>query len=506
MQMKLTYLFLILNLLIISLNHFELKSCTALIAGKNTTVDGSILFAKSEDDNEHLDYYWYIPRKNHDGNTFLLETDSLKIPQVGMTYGYFWDQSPKMMFSNVLINEWGVAFGSNGCRSKEDPVKTLEERGDIIDGGIGFRLRFILAERCKTAKEAVLLAAELISRYGYNASGRCLNIVDPDEAWQLQMVCGKHFVARRVQDDEVAIIANTFSIREVNLKDTESFICSPDIIIYAIKRGWYNPETDGEFDFAEAYATDNYHKADRNTHRAWISAHLVQRNLPFSIEDAENGKMPVSVKPDRKLSIHDMMMIFRNHFENTDLCKYLDQNISPHYVRDNNPICNNGTHKVNIIQQRNWLPAELGTVNWRALGNPCQSVFIPWYLGVNKIPETYQLAYEDPNLSAKDLIMYHFMGPDWQMNDIDLKSASAVFRLLNSIGDSRYFENQPVIRETFNRFESDLLAHQPEIEKEALNIYQIDKNKAKSFLTNYSNSTAMKGFDLAKSLITEFLN
>ena len=114
------------------------------------------------------------------------------------------------MYSNVLINEWGVAFGSNGCGSKEDPVPDLETRGEIIKGGIGFRLRFLLAERCKTAREAVNLGIELISKYGYNGSGRCLNIVDPNEAWQLQMVRGKHYVARKVQDDEVVIIVNTF--------------------------------------------------------------------------------------------------------------------------------------------------------------------------------------------------------------------------------------------------------------------------------------------------------
>lgn len=503
--MKITNKLVLFSFLILNLIHTELKPCTTLIAGKNTTKDGSILFAKSEDDNEQLDYYWYIPRKKHDTSSVIWETGGLKIPQVVETYAYFWDQSPKRMFSNVIINEWGVAFGSNGCGSKEDSVKKLEERGDLVNGGIGFRLRFILAERCKTAKEAVILASELINKYGYNASGRCLNIVGPNEAWQLQIVCGKHYVARRVQDDEVALIANTFSIRKVDMNDSINFIYSPDIIDYAIQRGWYNPDTDGEFDFAKAYASDDFHKADWNTHRTWMLAKLLQKDFPLTVENAENGEMPVSVKPDRKLSVQDLISIYRNHFENTDLCKYLNENISPHYI-NNNPICNSATHKVNIIQQRNWLPKEIGTVNWRALSHPCQSIFIPWYLGINNIPKKYKMAYEDPNMTDKNLPKYHFMGPDWQIWDMDLNSASSVFRLLNSFGDSDYSKKHRIIRNTFDKMEIELLEKQQEIEKKALDIYKKDKNEAMMYLTDYTNSKAMIGFDLAKSLIIDFLN
>jgi dipeptidase len=503
--MKTTHQLFILCFLIIPLHTSELKSCTSLIAGKKTTIDGSILFAKSEDDREQLDYYWYIPGKKHNMTEVIMETGRLAIPQVNETYAYFWDQSPKMPFSNVIINEWGVAFGSNGCGSKEDPADSLEKRGDIMKGGIGFSLRFILAERSKTAKDAVLLASELINKYGYNASGRCLNIVDPNEAWQLQMACGKHFVARRVQDDEVAIIANTYSIREVNMHDTDNFICSPDLIDYAIKRGWYNPEADGEFDFARAYAPDVYHKADRNTHRAWILARLLQYDFPLTIEDAEDGNMPVSVKPDKKLSVPDLFKIFRNHYENTEICRYPELNISPHFA-DNTPVCNGGTHKANIIQQRNWLPVEIGTVNWRALSHPCQSIFMPWYLGINKIPDIYQMATEDPNKTDKDLVTYHFMDPDWPLRNVDINSASSLFRLLNSIGDANYYKNHKLIREVFDKCEADMLEKQSSIEKKAIELYKKDKNKAIEYLTEYTNSQAILGFNMAKGLISDFIN
>ena len=43
------------------------EGCTVLIAGKKTTVDGSILFVKSEDDGPtDVDFLWYVPGKTHE--------------------------------------------------------------------------------------------------------------------------------------------------------------------------------------------------------------------------------------------------------------------------------------------------------------------------------------------------------------------------------------------------------------------------------------------------------
>jgi dipeptidase len=166
-----------------------------------------------------VDYLWYVPAQEHPAGTTLKLRGSEEIPQVPWTYGYFWDQCPETEYSNALVNEWGIALGSDACSSREDSLEELEKRGDIVDGGIGRRLRFILAERCRTAREAVELAAKLLDHYGYRDSGRNLSIVGPQEAWILQMARGKHYVARKVGDDEAVPIPNAFTIRDVDLND-----------------------------------------------------------------------------------------------------------------------------------------------------------------------------------------------------------------------------------------------------------------------------------------------
>lgn len=480
------------------------KGCTVLIAGKKTTVDGSILFVKSEDDGPtDVDFLWYVPGKTHESGSVVKLKAGGTIPQVRETYAYFWDQCPGTSYSNGIVNQWGVAFGSNACVSKEDPVEEVEARGDLVNGGLGFRLRIILAERAKTARQAVLIAAELLDKYGYNAAGRNLNIVGPNEAWQLQMVRGKNYVARRVRENEVAIIANTFSIREVDMKDKENFICSPTLISYAIKRGWYDPGKDGKFDFARAYAPGRAHKAPGNTHRQWMMAKLLNKDFPLSAEESTRGLMPVSVKPDRKLSLRDVMTIFRSHYEGTSLDKSgftrtKKYEKTPH--KNSFPICNYGTHRTTVVQQRSWLPPAIGTVIWRALDEPCSSGFVPWYLGATDIPEVFRKAPESFYTTQRDLLDYHF-NPPAETGDLDLDTASGVFTHLGRLVDANYGKVIDYVKKEWQTFEERAFALQPAVENTALQLYKKDKALAGEFLSFYTDAQAVKSVEKAREML-----
>lgn len=477
-----------------------LKGCTALIAGNKTTVDGSILYVKTEDDSrDDIDYLWYVPRRKHKPGSVIRLHNGGTIPQVAETYAYFWDECPGTAYSNAILNEWGVAFGSNACSSKEDPVEEVEARGDLVDGGLGFELRMILAERSKTAREAVLLAAELLDAYGYNASGRNLNIVGPKEAWQLQMVRGKQYVARRVRDEEVSLIANTYSIREVDVNDPEYFVCSPRLIEYAIERGWYDPDSSGVFDFAGAYAPNEWYTNPSNTDRHWDMARLLAKDFPITWEDARTGVLPVSVQPDRKLTLGDVMAIFRDHNEGTDLYRPDSSTTSPHVGPT---ICNNGSHRTTIVQQRSALPPEIGTIVWRSLDRPCASVFVPWYLGVTRIPGVFRNAPESFYATEKDILDYHFHMPAGAWKP-DLESSGSVFKLLTSLVDADYLNTIAIVRKEWDAFEEAAFRLQPEIEETALDLYRKDRALAREFLTAYSNGLATRSFETAKQLIRE---
>jgi dipeptidase len=475
-------------------------ACTTLIVGKNTTKDGSILFAKTEDDSAgDVDYLWYIPAQKHPAGTMLKLRGGGEIPQVLWTYGYFWDQCPGTEYSNALVNEYGIALGSDACSSREDSLEELEKRGDIVDGGIGWRLRFILAERCKTAREAVELAAKLLDHYGYRGSGRNLSIVGPKEAWILQMARGKHYVARKVGDDEAVPIPNTFTIRDVDLNDKSRFICPPDLVDYAVKRGWHDPEKDGVFDFAKAYSNPEALLSKENTRRAWMVAKMVNRYFPLTWQEADQGLMPVALKPDRKLTVKDMLTILRNHFEGTDLDTSQDYTISPH-KNENRPVCVYHSHRTTVVQQRAWMPVAIGTLVWRALYPPCSSGFVPWYLGVRDIPQAFQKAPENLRSTRKSLYDFHFNESE-AFHQIDMDSASCVFGVMAGLIDVDYKNVIQYVQHQWQQFEAFQFEVQPDIENMTLKLYSKDKNEAIRFLSSYTHSRAAKSLAIARSLI-----
>jgi len=477
--------------------------CTVMVAGKGTTADGSILFVKTEDDSPRdIDRLWYVPRRTHPPGSMVRLRNGAALPQVAETYAYFWDECPGTAFSNGIVNEWGVAFGSNGCSSKEDPFEEVAARGDIVDGGIGFMLRILLAERCRTAREAVELAAELIGRFGYAASGRNLNIVDRNEAWQLQMAMGKHYVARRVLDHEVAVIANTFSIREVDPEDEENFICSPDLIEYAVERGWYDPSGGEPFDFAGAYAPERVHTRASNTDRQWNLARLLNSEFPLTWEEARAGKMPVSVIPDRKLTVQDAFSIFRNHYEGTSLdgsgrTETGEYERSPHQTPA--PICNYGTHRTTVIQQRSGMPPAIGTLVWRSLDQPCSSAFVPWYLGATRIPEAYHHSTEKLSTTKRDLLDFHFDLPP-ETWELDRDSASGTFGYLGGLVDAWYDLTIDFVRERWNEFEGVQFELQPAVEKTALGLWEENPALSREYLATYTYSRAVEALDIAREL------
>lgn len=77
--------------------------------------------------------------------------------------------------------------------------------------GIGYGLRRLVAERARSAREAVEIAGALIEEFGYT-SGRSYQFCDKNEAWVFQIPTGRRYVAKRIPDDHVYMIPNNYTI------------------------------------------------------------------------------------------------------------------------------------------------------------------------------------------------------------------------------------------------------------------------------------------------------
>jgi dipeptidase len=147
--------------------------CTTITVGRLASVDGSVMTSHTCDGHDGRTWMHVVPRTKHPAgsmNRIYLKTDMMasygdttelvytgSIPQVPETYAYIYSVYP-------CINEHQLAIGESTFDGKE-----------IMRSDKGmfnlYELTRLMAERCKTAREAIELAGELLAKYGYNDAG-----------------------------------------------------------------------------------------------------------------------------------------------------------------------------------------------------------------------------------------------------------------------------------------------------------------------------------------------
>lgn len=463
----------------------DVLGCYAVVVGKGASEDGSVIFGHNEQNGgNRIINLRVIPRIRHKPQDVVKLLRGGALPEVEETYSFIWSENPGLEFSDTYINEWGVAVASNSCPTREDSYSELQARGEIVDGGIGYMLRRLIVQRAKTAREGVQIAGELLNRFGYAASGRTLTIADANEAWLLSIVRGKHWVAQRVPDDEVALLPNVHIISSIDLNDSDNFMGAPDIVDYAIKRGWFNPESGKPFSFRAAYNLWDGWDIRQRQGQSLVTG----KNIKLLPEE----QLPFSVKPDHKLSVKDVVNILRYH-------------------GPRGTICGPQTQEAAVFQLRNWLPPEIGCIYWRTSAEPCSGVLIPWYVGITETPEIY---YKPVDLAEHLTLSFHFNPPagtfDYEIPPTPLfqrgdKGGFAwwAFKTLQDLVNKDYQISMNRVRAVFDNFEASVFANQSAVEGEALRLFSKDKVLAKLFLTDYSKNLALQAVDMANKMVYE---
>jgi dipeptidase len=351
--------------------------CFTVLVGKNASADGTVMIGHNEDDRGDIivnlrkiparDYG--TPQRISLGKEGYLETD-------GRTTGFLWIEATTQEFGDSFINEHGVVITSDSCPSKETG-------DDFTDGGIGYMLRRIVAEKAQTAREGVGIAGDLIEKYGYRSSGRTYAILDKDEAWMLAVIRGKHWFAQRVPDDEVAVIPNHYTIRQIRLDDPDHFMGSRDIVEYARISSWYDETKDGPFDFKKAFARPSRRDlvSDGNTLRHWRGL-----NLLGGREWEVGDDFPFSAKPGRKVTVETLMTILRDHYEGTAYDATAGYKTGSPNRTKFRTICTASTINSFVVSLGRKRPEPISIAIWLALGKPDTTVFLPLYYGVESLP------------------------------------------------------------------------------------------------------------------------
>lgn len=476
--------------------------CTSIMVGRLATTDGSVITAHSCDGN-YRTWLNIVPRAKHylgSKNTIYsgkMHTETAwdlrdvaqkgEIPQVEETYAFLNTAYP-------CLNEHQLAIGETTIGGKRELYNSsglfmIEE------------LERIMLERCRTAREAIRLAGELVKEYGYGDRGECLTIADPKEIWHFEIFGtglrekGAIWAAVRIPDDQVGVSANIPRIGVLNLEDPDHYLASENVFDFAQKRGWWDPESGKPFKFWEAYSG----RKPFSTREYYVFNTLTPSlNLDFEAEE-----LPFSVKPDKKVSVRDVMKLYRETYAGTefDMTKNIKVKarrsdemikspiISPWMSYDMTTLLNTlkpgvveryrtiaiaGCAYSHIIQCRDWLPDPIGGLCWFAFDNPGQSARIPIFSGVTELPPGFEICAQ------------HRFRTD---------SACWSFRRANRLSTVKWGQAGKFIEETVKEFEEKAFFDLPLIEKRALDIYKSEEPeksvaRLKEYLTKYTNDFA----------------
>jgi len=490
------------------------NACTNYLITKGASVDGSTMISYSADSHVLYGelYHWSAQKWPAGTMMDVYEWDTGKklgqIPQAAETY-------------NVVgnSNEHQVSIGETTYGGRKD---LYHQDGAIMDYG---SLIYIALQRSKTAREAIKVMTDLVAQFGYYSSGESFSIADKNEVWILELIGkgqgqkGAVWVAVRIPDGYVSGHANharitTFEYQKKNKWDKEDamFFNSKDVITFAQDKQWftgkdkdfsfsdtYNPVDFGGARFCEIRVYSMFHKVSKEVKSNVAYWEYVKGNIQHSGENGyASNRMPLYVKPDHKVSVHDMMMFMRDHLEGTELDMSKDIGAGPYHLPyrwrgltwtvGDKKYCNEratATQQAGfsfIAQMRSWLPDGIGGIIWWGVDDPSGSVYMPFYTSMTSAPENFKVG----NGSMME----------W--------SETSGFWIFNQVENFAYLawdRIHPDVAKAQSTLEQKFISEIQKTDAEAKAILENkSREEAISYLTSYSHKAASETFTTWKTL------
>jgi dipeptidase len=480
------------------------KACTNVLVTKTASADGSTMISYAADSHVLFGELYFWPAKNYPDNAMLdiHEWDTGKylgqIKQAKHTY---------RVVGNMNENQVSIAETTFGGR------KELRDSTGIMDYG---SLIYVTLQRAKTARDAINIMTSLVEEYGYYSSGESFSIADADEVWIMEMISkgpnnkGAVWVARKIPEGYVSAHANQARITTFPLNDNENCIYSQDVISFARSQGYFDGKNK-EFSFADAYAPLDYGAIRFCEARVWSAFRQVNQEEADKYEDfimgESDNRMPLFIKPQKKVTSRDVMNIMRDHFEGTALDMTQDAGAGAYKVPyrwrpltwevdgqeylNERAIATQQTGFSFVAQMRNWLPNPVGGILWFGVDDADASVYVPMYAGIQSAP-------------------HEFAEGNGNMLQFSWDAAFWVFNWVSNMSYSRYSYMIDDIRKVQKELEDKFEQMQPAIDNTASTLYEQDPELAEQFLTEYSHNqskiTVDKWQKLGQFLMIKYLD
>ncbi len=477
-------------------------TCTSVLVSKGASADGSVMISWTYDVAGFMAPLYYYPGGTYQAGDSLdiysfREYKLLgRIAQVEQTY---------RVVGNM--NEHQVSIAETTFTGREE----LHNGEGVLDYG---NLIYITLQRARTAREAIRIMDELVRIYGYIDTGESFSIADKNEVWVMDFIGkgihgeGAVWVAARVPDGYIAAHANQARIREVDWSDKDNWMWSEDVVGFARYMGWFDGPREA-FSFVDAYAPVRPTSLLLCESRVWSIYRRAAPSQNFSsdywrsVEGAE--PYPLFIKPDKKISVTDVMAFHRDHFHDTPyytgagfaagpynnpyrwrpvFFELPDDSIRYAWER---PISQPQTAFSFISQSRNRFPDEIGPICWYSVDDTYSNAWMPIYVNLNKVP---------PALKEGSPVEF-----DWDV-------AYWVFSLVNNFAYGLYDQVISDILKVQQDIEQRAVALIPAIDKAAQALYEKDKDMLTDYLTLFSvnnvEKTTESWRELARYLLVKY--
>jgi len=519
--MKKLYLTILIIILAGVIHEQNSNACTNFLVTRGASVNGSTMITYSADSHQLYGELYLRPAKDYPADAMfdVYEWDTGKymgmIKQVPHTYSVIGN-----------MNEHQLAIGETTYGGIEGLVDTTA----IVDYG---SLIYITLQRAKNAREAIKVMSYLVSEYGYASEGESFSIGDPNEAWIFEIIGkgvgnkGAVWVARRIPDGYISGHANqariqTFPIatgkknsiaitskdlRRINDSVIEC-VYAYDVIDFARSKNLFSGK-DEDFSFSDTYNPITFSGARFCEIRVWSFFKSVNNDM-YQYFDYASGhdlskRMPLWIKPDRKISNYDMMNFMRDHLEGTPLdmrkdigagsfgapyrwrpleWKVSTDKTGPEYINER-ATSTQQTGFVFVAESRNWLPDPIGGIFWFGVDDAATTVFSPMYCGITSVPECFKVG-------NGDMLTYSPTSAFW------------LFNLVANFCYTRYDAMSSDALKVQRKLENGYISETETTDNTALALFNKDEKEAREYLTNYSLKAAQNTFDQWKSL-SEYL-
>jgi len=483
-----------------------------VLAGNHITEDNSVLIASNMASTKHtLSFIKKYPETKHDSGDVVTLNNGLSIPRASLSYEWMALQTEQGIIDGnaVAVNQFGVAIGGSVSLGKDRNIKA-RQADPLVDDGLTREMVYIALQRSTSARECVRILGNMFNKYGIaHISG--FAIADTEEIWYLETGGGAHWAAIKIPPDACWIQANSYRIGFIDPEDKD-VMTSPEIKEFAKANGLWQ-SGDQLFNFARAFGgrrkkldTQKYY----NSRRIWRTYNLLitSDSLP-----PDSFTFPAFLRPEKKVSMEKLMTVLRDEYNETRFYPYQAdtsihiatsyqtdtiENANSTFIVDTlarhrdttyridstgfgeYPIASERIDHTSILELRSGLSSGLKSVLWAGFSNPVTTPYIPFYFGINEVPEPFNAATPD---SAK---------------------ASSHFAKLRNC----YFDNPPKYRmrmmRAFGDFQKRCFKDQKIINQQAFRLYRTHNKMAPHFLTVTTDGYCQEALDLVKSMVLEF--